>query len=35
LSTDAAGLLVEPLALPVLRSGLEALDRLISEQCGG
>jgi transposase len=34
LSTDAAGLLVEPLTLPVLRAGLDALDRLIDRHVG-
>ena len=27
LSTDAAGLVTEPLTVPVLRAGLDALDR--------
>jgi transposase len=35
LSTDAAGLLTEPLTLPVLRSGLEELDGLARRYCGG
>lgn len=35
LSTDARGLLVEPMTLPVLRDGLEALDRLIGRHAGG
>jgi transposase len=34
LSTGAAGQVVEPLTLPVFRSGLEALDRLIDEHAG-
>jgi len=29
LSTDAAGLVVEPLSVPVLRSGLDELDALV------
>ncbi len=35
LSTDAAGLLVEPLTLPVLRDGLEALTGLVEQHAGG
>jgi len=31
LSTDAAGLLVEPLTLPVLRSGVDELGRLVQQ----
>jgi transposase len=34
LSTDAAGLLLEPLTLPVLRSGLEELTGLIGRHAG-
>ena len=35
LSTDAAGLVTEPVTLPVLRQGLEALDGLVRQYCGG
>ncbi len=35
LSTDAAGQVVEPLTLPVLRSGLEELSALIGRHAGG
>lgn len=35
LSSGAAGLLVEPLSLPVLRPGLEALQRLVVEHSSG
>ena len=34
LSTDAAGLVTEPLSLPVLRSGLEELARLVGRYAG-
>jgi hypothetical protein len=34
LSTDAAGLVAEPLSLPVLRPGLEELDRLVRRHAG-
>lgn len=34
LSTDQAGLVVEPLSLPALRSGLEQLVRLVRQQAG-
>ncbi|NHC16052.1 IS110 family RNA-guided transposase [Motilibacter deserti] len=34
LSTDEAGLVGEPLSLPVLRPGLEELDRLVREHAG-
>lgn len=35
LSTDAAGLVTEPLTLPVLRAGLEELDRLVRRYSAG
>jgi len=35
LSTDAAGLVTEPLTVPVLRAGLDALDRLVRQHLGG
>ncbi len=35
LSTDAAGLVTEPLTLPVLRHGLEELARLVEQHAGG
>lgn len=35
LSTDTAGLLVEPQTLPVLRSGLERLTQLVEQHAGG
>jgi transposase len=35
LSSSAAGMLVEPLSLPVLRPGLEALQRLVLEHSDG
>jgi transposase len=35
LSTDAAGLVTEPLTVPVLRPGVEVLDRLVRRFCGG
>ena len=35
LSTDATGLVVEPMTLPVLRPGLEELARLIGQHAGG
>lgn len=35
LSSSAAGMLVEPLSLPVLRPGLEALQRLVLEHSNG
>jgi transposase len=35
LSTDAAGLLVDPLTLPVLRSGVDELERLVNRHAGG
>lgn len=34
LSTDAAGLVVEPLTLPVLRAGVDELERLVCEHAG-
>lgn len=34
LSTDAAGLLIEPLTLPVLRAGVDELERLVVRFCG-
>ena len=34
LSTDAGGLVMEPVTLPVLRSGLEELDRLVRVHAG-
>jgi hypothetical protein len=34
LSTDAAGLLVDPLTLPVFRSGIDELERLVSRHVG-
>lgn len=34
LSTDAAGLVIEPMSLPVLRPGLEQLDRLVRRHAG-
>ncbi len=34
LSTDAAGLLIDPLKLPVLRSGVDELERLVSRHAG-
>ncbi len=35
LSTDAAGLLVEPLTLPVLRAGIDEFERLVTRHAGG
>ncbi len=32
--TDAAGLLVDPLTLPVLRSGIDELERLVALHAG-
>jgi hypothetical protein len=34
LSTDAAGLLLDPLTLPVLRSGVDELERLVNRHAG-
>ena len=34
LSTDAAGLVVEPLTLPVLRAGVDELERLVAAHAG-
>ena len=35
LSTGAAGLVVEPRSLPVLRDGIEELTRLVGDHAGG
>ena len=34
LSTDATGLLLDPLTLPVLRSGVDELERLVNRHAG-